>query len=364
MKNELFVMSALFCAVLLLAGCGSEPPAKSAAAPQQSVAEKPPAPEPPAESAVDTSMWKTKQGNGGLVIIGYTGSDTAITIPATLGGVRVIGIEGGIQSSITGIENVTSITISEGIEYIRTYAFAFAPLTSVEMPDSIIDIGGGIFLSTKLTSVKIPDRVTFIGGRAFCGTQLTSVTIPDSVVEIGEWAFDIAHGLTSITIGSGLATCFNNGYHDYITTSFRNVFPRSGLTTINVDPKNPALRSIDNVLFSKDMTLLILYPQEKFGDYIIPDGVTTIGDSAFQGTQLTGVIIPDSVTTIGNSAFQGTQLTSVVIPDSVTTIGMAAFSGTQLTSVIIPDSVTFTTLVGGSQSPRWAFDAGVEIIRE
>ena len=73
---------------------------------------------------------------------------------------------------------------------------------------------------------------------------------------------------------------------------------------------------------------------------VIPDSVTTIGDWAFQSNNLTSVTIGNSVTTIGNYAFRYNNLTSVVIPDSVTTIENDAFYSNNLTSVIIPDSVT------------------------
>ena len=61
--------------------------------------------------------------------------------------------------------------------------------------------------------------------------------------------------------------------------------------------------------------------------------VTTIGNVAFGGNDLTSVIIPDSVTTMGNNAFADNALTSVIIPDSVTAIGDSAFAYNALTSV-------------------------------
>ena len=68
----------------------------------------------------------------------------------------------------------------------------------------------------------------------------------------------------------------------------------------------------------------------------IPDSVTSIGDSAFEGcTGLTNITIPDSVTSIGYRAFYGcTGLTNITIPDGVTSIGGGAFFGcTGLTNI-------------------------------
>ena len=79
------------------------------------------------------------------------------------------------------------------------------------------------------------------------------------------------------------------------------------------------------------------------GEAIIPEGVISIGDNAFQNnTALTSVTIPNSVRTIGASAFAGnSDLEFVSIGNSVTSIGVNAFSGNiALTSVTIPASVT------------------------
>ncbi|MBE6356270.1 MAG: hypothetical protein E7058_04055, partial [Lentisphaerae bacterium] len=78
--------------------------------------------------------------------------------------------------------------------------------------------------------------------------------------------------------------------------------------------------------FSADGKTVTGVKDKNITSIVIPDGVTTIGNRAFDDCRsLTSVTIPDSVTTIGDSAFSGcTSLTSVTIPDSVTTIGDGA----------------------------------------
>ena len=69
---------------------------------------------------------------------------------------------------------------------------------------------------------------------------------------------------------------------------------------------------------------------------VIGDGVTSIGDHAFEiCSSLTSVTIPNSVTSIGNYAFMHCKsLTSVTIPNSVTSIGKYAFMNCKsLTSI-------------------------------
>ena len=76
---------------------------------------------------------------------------------------------------------------------------------------------------------------------------------------------------------------------------------------------------------------------------VIEDGVTSIGNSAFDScSNLTSITIPDSVSSIGNFVFYGcSSLTSITLSNNITNIGNSAFAGcSSLTSITIPDRVT------------------------
>ncbi len=261
------------------------------------------------ESASPASDFTYTSDGSSITITGYVGPGGNVIIPGTIDGLPVTIIGNNAFKSKTAV-------------------------TTVTIPNSVTSIGNYAFRScTALTSVAIPDSVTSIGNYAFRScTALTSVAIPDSVTSIGSNAFYGCTALTSVTIGSGV-TSISSGMFSGCTA----------LTAINVDANNLNYANADGVLYDKAITTLIFCPLGKAGSLVIPDSVTSIGETAFSGcTALTSVTIPDGVTSIGGGAFwKCTALTSVTIPDSVTSIAYSAFQDcTSLTSVTIGSGVT------------------------
>ena len=58
---------------------------------------------------------------------------------------------------------------------------------------------------------------------------------------------------------------------------------------------------------------------------VVPDDVTSIGESAFVGCDLSWVMLPDTLMHIGERAFYDSGLADIAIPDSVVSIGKKAF---------------------------------------
>lgn len=201
--------------------------------------------------------------------------------------------------------NIKRVVLPEGITSIPKGAFYMCRgLTEVVMPDSIKSIGDRAFSGCQsLTEIAIPNSVTSIGEDAFYGCKsLTDIAIPNSVTSIGDYAFAYCQGLTSVVIPENLTSI--------------GIFAFNGcfdLASIMVDSDNTSYKDIDGNLYTKDGRTLIQYAVGKTdASFVIPNGVTSIGNSAcYICDSLTSVVIPISVTEIHYSAFSCKNLTSI-----------------------------------------------------
>lgn len=216
-----------------------------------------------------------------------------------------------LKWSFTSDEVLTDLTlyakyIVSGLDFDEetgTITDYTGPLTELVIPSEINGIpvtiiGYRAFERNDLTSVTIPNSVTTIKQDAFKGNDIMSVIIPESVTSISPRAFDW-HDITSLTLSNNQNYVYEN-----------------------------------NLLLTSDDSTIIA-GVGKLSEIVIPNSVTTIGDYAFYGNDLTSITISDSVTTIGSCAFFSNHLTTVTIPDSVTIMRSYAFNNNNLTSVII-----------------------------
>ena len=246
----------------------------------------------------------------------WDGYKTSITSVVIESGVTSIG-----ESAFNQCTSLASVTIPTGVTSIGNSAFSgCSTLETITLPAGVMTLGNSVFQNcSKLSSVTLPDLMTSIGQNAFYGCiALETITLPAGLTTINNQTFFNCSSLASITLPASLTT---------IGTS---VFSGcAALANFIVDANSNSFATEDGVLFNKDKTKLVRYPQGKSGStYTIPTSVTTIDKYAFSYcSSLTEITLPDALTTIDNYAFRYCNgLTEVNIPASVTSIEYYAFA--------------------------------------
>lgn len=290
----------------------------------------------------------------------------SITIPENVGQVNALAFNGCPIKSIewnaidcNGVDNkryvvfssdVESITFGSKVSKIPAYlCYGKYKLTEVELPNSVTSIGNYAFYNCySLSSITIPNNVTSIGHFAFSDCRaLTSISIPNSVASIGNSAFKYCRSLTSITIPNNVTSIGTDTFfycsslssitiHNSVTSIANSAFKHcAGLTTMIVDNGNITYDSRENcnaIIQTASNTLIA-----GCKNTIIPNSVTSIGNSAFQGCPgLTSITIPNSVTRIGDEAFMSSGLKSITcLATTPPTLG-AYNSLSNVTAVYVP----------------------------
>lgn len=170
------------------------------------------------------------------------------------------------------------------------------------------------------TVIAIPKNingypVTTIGknilyyNQAYNDLYVTDISIPSTVSSISEFAFSDSGSLKNVTVADD----------------------------------NADFCDINGVLYSKDKSVLVYYPNGREGAYAIASSVKTIKPYAFYySKKLTAVTVPSGVTILDEGTFGDcTALTSVTLPDTLKTIeDFAFYYCSNLKEITIPQSVT------------------------
>ena len=305
-------------------------------------------------------------------LLGYTGNETALTLPADFNGKpyaiyqnafynysrltsviipdSVTGIQASAFSGCSGLKSITLPFVGgskqattpsgstlfgyifgtaayEGGTATRQYFGSGNNSQTYYIPRSLnrVTVTGGKILygafysCGNLTDITLPDAITDIADYAFYGCSRLTVAIPENVTRIGSYAFYGCNGVKEMTIPEGLS--------DIESFAFQNCKVLTELT-IPASIANIGFNAFSgcdgliDVRFTGDVAD---WCQIAFGN-ANANPLNYANNLYINGELITKLIIPDGVTSIGNYAFYSyLNLTSVTIGSGVTGIGTGAF---------------------------------------
>lgn len=282
----------------------------------------------------------------------------------------------------------------------------YSSIRSVVIEPGVTNVGYWAFGNCEnLTSVSLPDGITVVEEDAFYNTGLTSIVLPNTVQRVEKAAFSDCKSLQSCDLGRGVkyigeATFYNCYVLEHLRWSdcletidgciFWNLSSQAGVGELPIPLCDtlyfpPTFRSMKCICVSNMPNVPVAvwnarHPDDPSGvssplnigvgygysfkkiivgadvEYIpnylfygylgdtllLPEGVTHIGKNAFQGCKnLRYVNFPDAVRYIGKEAFKGCKaLTQLALPEGITTIYSSTFMNCSLLSRIsLPSSV-------------------------
>ena len=299
--------------------------------------------------------------------------------------------------------SLTEIELPEGLTTFGAFEFTGTSIESITIPASVTALGSSLFGATgdivcdkiktvtfaegsaltsisrsafessSLESITLPEGLTTIGEMAFKGSAIKNITIPASVKTVNYQAFMNCANLTTVTFAEGSA----------LTTLGHSSFKNSAITAISL-PATLSTMSCDTVSYGDDDTAdaqetgvftncyaltSVVFERNEAGTLAL----TRIGSFAFQNAALTSITIPETITYIGESAFDGCKKLTDIVFDAVEkgvnkalTISTRAFADTGIQSIVLPDGVSSlpagdANINGdGAKHPANAFD-GVKL---
>lgn len=177
--------------------------------------------------------------------------------------------------------------------------------------------------------IRCSKKVNVISGDFVIPETVTYNHTIYTIVEFVDQLFANNEDLTSVTIPKTIERFDIDGFAG--CTNLQNIY---------IDEANSVYSSVDGVVFCKDRSELLYYPQGRTGSYSIPEGTKAIGDQAFMYSDLSSISMPDSVETLGISAFLGAgKLSSINLSKNILKLPSSCFAGTAFSSFEVPATI-------------------------
>ncbi len=263
---------------------------------------------------------------------------TVLEIPPFYDGKTVRGIA---DNSFMLMDNLKSLVLPQGIEYVGTYAFSdCAQLESVSIPSSVTSIGDYAFSACNLQNVDLHEYISFIGDNAFSLNEDAVFFVTDRTYAK---EFAVSHNLNHATKEpakpfeivytvdeNGNATVTGGRYFEIGNITIPATTPEGHPVVALADG---AFKGYENVTEIKICENLVSIGKDVFADCprlesVMMDEapIKTIGDGAFRGCGMLAEIgLPDTVEYIGNWAFAECDIFYVELSPSIKEMGHYAF---------------------------------------
>ena len=248
--------------------------------------------------------------------------------------------------------SLASVTIPEGVIKIGANAFNHTGLTSLTLPSTITYMSQSFVGCESLATLTLTDGITTLGYSFYNCTALTSLNIPGSIKEIDTSDFSGCTGLATVTLNEGTENVGFSGCTNLETINFpstiKEVYFRNceKLETVTLQEGVTDISSFDGCSALKQIN--------------IPSTVTYVGTFRYC-TALEKVIVADLASwcaarhydsywygpqKMAGKLYLGTpesneEITDLVIPEGVTKISSTSFNGlTNIKTIMLPSTLT------------------------
>ena len=196
--------------------------------------------------------------------------------------------------------------------------------------------------SSKGKKYTIPDGTTKIMDNAFNSSNIEKVTLPEGLIYIGNGSFANTK-IKYITFPKSLFIYQKDSFQD------------SDLTHVYVHKENGVLASQDGILYNKEKTLLLFWPQARIEENLVfPDTLTLLDLSMIKTIEKSNTItIPSALTSIlntGNNQFNKVYLSKgntsfvlnqgILYSSNLTMIKLYP-NKNPITKIVLPDEVVY-----------------------
>ena len=160
---------------------------------------------------------------------------------------------------------------------------------------------------------------------------MRKLTISDNISTLSLNSFMDCVKLESIIFGDNLSSMNNGaGIFNRCTSLKKDSF--------SISNNNTSFKIVDGVLYSNDLTKIILFPPGEEGELKIPNFVKIFGNYSFYSSRLTSIYIPESITTWGSQVFNESKIENINIRCNV--FGGLCFRLAPIKNVIIGKNVS------------------------